>query len=81
MCINVSHNWNDIIKLDNLFVILGRGGFRGGRSVVVEPHRHEGKDADCEKHKHTGTSKISIRRCLSITFVENSLIEKKMDIF
>lgn len=64
--------------MDNLFVILGRGGFRGGKSVVVEPHRHEGKDADWKKQKHTGTRKI---RCLSRTFFENSLIEKKMDIF
>lgn len=34
-----------LTNLLNLFIILGRGGFRGGKSVVVEPHRHEGKSA------------------------------------
>lgn len=81
MCINVFYNWNDIIKLDNLFVILGRGGFRGGRSVVVEFYRYEGKDVDCKKYKYIGISKIFIGRCFFIIFFENFLIEKKMDIF
>lgn len=26
-----------------LYLLGGRGGFAGGRKVIVEPHRHEGK--------------------------------------
>lgn len=56
-----------LTNLLNLFIILGRGGFRGGKSVVVEPHRHEGKSAVKNKND-TGTSKHLLGRGLSLTF-------------